>query len=172
MRATTEQDRRVGDILLLSRLAPLTVAAAAAPPGDVGSPHAVLGFGVLTVAAMLALRFTGRRLALYTAIVTVSAVAAMIASLARMVAMTGAVTLFCCVVLACVLAYQSAPAISPSVGRHPAAGVPVGHQSVGFRGSARPAHHRGALRAVVRRSWRGRRRYAMCCSRRSAPGRS
>ena len=61
------QDRRVGDIMLLSGLAPLTVAAAAAPPGGVGSPQAVLGFGVLTVAATLALRFTGRRLAIYTA---------------------------------------------------------------------------------------------------------
>jgi type VII secretion integral membrane protein EccD len=111
MRATTHSDRLVADILLLSGLAPLTVAAASAPPGGVGSPQAVLGFGVLTVAAALALRFTGRRLALYTAIVTISGVAA-IASLARMVAMTSAVTNFTCVVLVCVLAYQAAPALS------------------------------------------------------------
>ncbi|OBH92051.1 type VII secretion integral membrane protein EccD [Mycobacterium sp. E2733] len=111
MRAHTEQDRRVADIMLLSGLAPLTVAAAAAPPGGVGSPHAVLGFGVLTIAAMLALRFTGRRLGLYTALVTVSVVTA-IAALARMVAMTSAVTLLTSVVLVCVLIYHTAPALS------------------------------------------------------------
>ena len=111
MRAHTEQDRRVADTMLLSGLAPLTVAAAAAPPGGVGSPHAVLGFGVLTIAAMLALRFTGRRLGLYTALVTVSVVTA-IAALARMVAMTSAVTLLTSVVLVCVLIYHSAPALS------------------------------------------------------------
>ncbi|BCI88339.1 hypothetical protein NIIDMKKI_35450 [Mycobacterium kansasii] len=62
MRAKTDADRRVADIMLMSGLAPLAVAAAAAPPGPVGSPQAVLGFGVLSVAATLALRFTGRRL--------------------------------------------------------------------------------------------------------------
>ncbi len=111
MRARTDQDRRVGDIMLLSTLAPLSVAAAAAPPGGVGSPQAVLGFGILTIAAALALRFTGRRLALYTAIVTISLVAA-IAALSRMVAMTSAVTLFTSVVLLCVLVYHAAPALS------------------------------------------------------------
>lgn len=111
MRARTDQDRRIADIMLLSGLAPLTVAAAAAPPGGVGSPHAVLGFGVLTIAAMLAVRFTGRRLGLYTALITVSVVGA-IAALARMVAMTGAVTLLTSVVLLSVLVYHTAPALS------------------------------------------------------------
>lgn len=111
MRARTDQDRRIADIMLLSGLAPFTVAAAAAPPGGVGSPHAVLGFGVLTIAAMLALRFTGRRLGLYTALITVSVVTA-IAALARMVAMTGAVTLLTSVVLLSVLVYHTAPALS------------------------------------------------------------
>ncbi len=111
MRAQTDQDRRVGDIKLLSSLAPLSLAAAAAPPGGVGSPQAVLGFGVLTIAAALALRFTGRRLGLYVAIVTISLVAA-IAALARMVAMTSAVTLFASVVLLCVFVYHAAPALS------------------------------------------------------------
>ncbi|OJZ74213.1 type VII secretion integral membrane protein EccD [Mycobacterium paraffinicum] len=111
MRARTDQDRRIADIMLLSGLAPLTVSAAAAPPGGVGSPHAVLGFGVLTIAAMLALRFTGRRLGLYTALITVSVVTA-IAALARMVAMTGAVTLLSSVVLLSVLVYHTAPALS------------------------------------------------------------
>ncbi|MGV0161584.1 type VII secretion integral membrane protein EccD [Mycobacterium colombiense] len=111
MRAHTPQERRVADTMLLSSLVPIAIAAASAPPGGVGSPHAVLGFGVLTIAAILALRFTGRRLAIYTAMVTVSLIAA-VAALARMVAMTSAVTLFTCVVLVSVMVYQSAPAIS------------------------------------------------------------
>ncbi len=111
MRAKTQQERLVADTLLMSGLAPIAVGAAGAPPGGVGSPHAVLGFGVLTVAALLALRFTGRRLGTYTAIITVSSVAT-IASLARMVAMTSAVTLFTSTVLVCVLAYHAAPSLS------------------------------------------------------------
>ena len=111
MRAKTHSDRLVADIMLLGGLAPLTVAAASAPPGGMGSPQAVLGFGVLAVAAALALRFTGRRLSIYTAIVTISAVAA-VASLVRMVAMTSAVTGFACVLLVCVIAYHAAPALS------------------------------------------------------------
>jgi ESX secretion system protein EccD len=111
MRAQTQSDRRVADIMLVSSLGPLAVAAAGAPPGGVGSPHAVLGFGVLTVSAILALRFTGRRLALYTAIITVSGVA-MVAALARMVALTSAVTMLTTIVLVSVIGYQSAPALS------------------------------------------------------------
>jgi type VII secretion integral membrane protein EccD len=111
MRARTEQDRRVGDIMLLSGLTSLAVAAAGAPPGGVGSPQAVLGFAVLAISAMLALRFTGRRLGTYTAIATVSGIAA-IAALTRMVAMTGAVTLLSSVVLVSVFGYQCAPALS------------------------------------------------------------
>jgi type VII secretion integral membrane protein EccD len=111
MRAQTQSDRRVADIMLVSSLGPLAVAAAGAPPGGVGSPHAVLGFGVLTVSAILALRFTGRRLALYTAIITVSGVA-MVAALARMIALTSAVTMLTTIVLVSVIGYQSAPALS------------------------------------------------------------
>jgi type VII secretion integral membrane protein EccD len=111
MRASTREQRRVGDIMLISGLAPLSLAAAAAPPGPVGSPQAVLGFGVLTVATMLALRFTGRRLSIYTALVTISAVTA-VASLSRMVANTSAVTLLASVVLVSVICYHCAPAIS------------------------------------------------------------
>ncbi|BDB42601.1 type VII secretion integral membrane protein EccD [Mycobacterium sp. 20KCMC460] len=111
VRAKTDADRRVGDTLLMSGLVPLTVTAAAAPPGPVGSPNAVLGFGVLAVAAALALRFTGRRLAIYTAIVTVTALATL-ASLSRMVAATSAVTLLSCLVLASVLLYHAAPALA------------------------------------------------------------
>lgn len=111
MRAKTQAERLVGDTMLMSSLAPLTVAAAGAPPGSAGSPQAVLGFGVLTVAAALTLRFTGRRLGAYTAMVTISGVAT-VASLARMVAMISTVTMFTCIVLACVLAYHAAPALA------------------------------------------------------------
>lgn len=37
MRAKTDADRRVADIMLMSAIMPVTVAAAAAPPGPVGS---------------------------------------------------------------------------------------------------------------------------------------
>jgi type VII secretion integral membrane protein EccD len=110
-RAKTVQNRRAGDILMWSGLAPLAVGAAAAPPGPVGAPNAVMGFAVAGVGAMLAMRFTGRRLATGTAIVTVC-LAATIASLARMAFDTGMVTLLTCILLACVFGYQSAPALS------------------------------------------------------------
>jgi type VII secretion integral membrane protein EccD len=111
MRAKTVPDRRAGDIILLSGLAPLAIAAAATPPGPVGAPHALFGIAVTGVAAMLALRLTGRLLGTYTAIVTICA-AATLASLARMALNTGAVTLMTCVLLACVIGYHSAPAMS------------------------------------------------------------
>jgi type VII secretion integral membrane protein EccD len=111
MRAKTEPNRRAGDILLLSGLAPLAVGAAAAPPGPVGSPHAVMGSVVAGVGALLIMRMTGRRLGIGTAIVTVC-VAATAASLARMALGAGAVTLMTSVLLACVFGYQSAPTMS------------------------------------------------------------
>jgi type VII secretion integral membrane protein EccD len=110
-RAKSVPDRRAGDILLWSGLVPLAVAAAAAPPGPVGAPHAVMGFAVTLVGAMLIMRFTGRQLGIGTAIVTVC-LAATIASLARMALGTGAVTLLTCILLACVFGYQSAPSLS------------------------------------------------------------
>lgn len=110
-RSKTVEERRAGDMLLLSGLAPLAVAAAAAPPGPVGAPQAVLGFVVPGVASMLVMRLTGRRLAIYTAIVTICT-ATLAASLARMVFGTGSVTLMTCVLLACVLGYHGAPSLS------------------------------------------------------------
>ncbi|GBE67229.1 type VII secretion integral membrane protein EccD [Mycobacterium sp. MFM001] len=111
MRATSVAGRRVGDLVLISGLAMLSVAAAAAPPGPVGAPHAALGFAVGGVASMLALRLTGRRLGIYTALVTICA-AAMLAGAARMLLSTGPVTLMCCVLLACVIGYHAAPSMS------------------------------------------------------------
>lgn len=110
-RAQTVQDRRAGDMLLWGGVVPLSIAAASAPPGPVGAPQAVMGFAVATVAAMLIMRFTGRRLGTGTAIVTIG-LAATLASLARMAFGTGTVTLLTCILLACVFGYHSAPAMS------------------------------------------------------------
>jgi type VII secretion integral membrane protein EccD len=110
-RAHTPENRRAGDMLLWSGVGPLAIAAAAAPPGPVGSPHAVMGFAVTTVAAMMIMRFTGRRLAIGTAVVTASLIAT-IASLFRMAFDTGAVTLLTSILLVCVFGYHSAPAMS------------------------------------------------------------
>ncbi len=110
-RAKSLQDRGAGDTLLWSGLAPLAVAAAAAPPGPVGAPHSVMGFAVAGVGAMLIMRFTGRRLGTGTAIVTIC-LAATIASLARMALGSGAVALLTCILLACVFGYHGAPALS------------------------------------------------------------
>lgn len=111
LRSRTVHDRRAGDMMLLSGLAPLAVAAAATPPGPVGAPHAVLGFVVAGVASMLIMRLTGRWLATYTAIVTICT-AVTVASLARMVLDASPVTLMTCVLLACVLGYHGAPSLS------------------------------------------------------------
>src|SRR5699024_6360704 len=67
--------------------------------------------GVAGIGALLLLRFTGRRLAVYTAIITIS-VAAMLVGVLRMVALTSPVTLMCCVLLACVLGYHAAASLS------------------------------------------------------------
>ena len=104
-------DRMIGELMLLTGLAPLTVAAAAAPPGPVGAPQAVLGFAVLGVAAMLILRFTGRQLAMCTAIATVS-IAVTVTAGVRMIAMSSAVTLLGSLLLACVVAYHATPTLA------------------------------------------------------------
>ena len=130
-RAKTVQDRRVGDVMLISSFAALTVGAGAAPPGPLGSPHALLGAAVLTVSAMLALRFTR--------------------SPTRPVHghrhgqrggddrepgpdgrddQCGDPALLCGAGLRDRLPRRAGPI--PPAGRHPAAGVPVGHQPLGL----------------------------------------
>jgi type VII secretion integral membrane protein EccD len=110
-RSETVQNRRAGDLLLWAAIPPLAISAASAPPGPVGSPHALMGFAVAAVAAMLILRFTGRRLAAGTAIVTIT-LTATVASLARMAFDNGAVTLLTSILLVCVFGYHTAPALS------------------------------------------------------------
>lgn len=111
IQARNASDRRVGDILLASGLVPLTVAAAAAVPGEVGAAQAALGFGVAGIGALSVIRLTGRQLAAYSAVAVISA-AVTFAGVLRMVFLTGAVTLMACVYLACVLAYQWSPSLS------------------------------------------------------------
>ncbi len=111
LRARTGADCRVGDTLLLGAIPAVAVAAAVAVPGQMGAPHAALGFGVAGSAGLLAARFTGRRLAAYTAVVTMAA-AVLGVAVVRMVAPTSAVTMLGCLFLLCVLGYQWAPSIS------------------------------------------------------------
>lgn len=111
MQSRSAAGRRVGDTLLLAGMAPLVVAAAAAVPGQVGAAHAAMGFGAAGITALLLIRLTGRQLATYTAIATVSLVVTA-AGVLRMLFMTGAVTLMTCVLLGCVLAYQGAASLS------------------------------------------------------------
>jgi type VII secretion integral membrane protein EccD len=110
-RSQTVQNRRAGDLLLWAAIAPFAISAASAPPGPVGSPHAVMGFAVAGVAAMVIMRFTGRRLAAGTAIVTIAATAT-VASLCRMAFDNGAVTLLTSILLVAVFGYHAAPALS------------------------------------------------------------
>jgi type VII secretion integral membrane protein EccD len=110
-RARSVPDRQVGDVLLVTGLAPLGVLCAAAVPGPLGAPHAALGFGVAGIAAVLIVRFTGRCLALCTALITV-ALAVTLVAVVRMLWVTGAVTLLTCLLLVVVLALHGAPALA------------------------------------------------------------
>ncbi|BBY52983.1 type VII secretion integral membrane protein EccD [Mycobacterium koreense] len=110
LRADTVLDYRLADTLLVTTLPVLAVAAAAAVPGPVGAAHAALGFGVAGVAALLLLRFTGRRVALYFAVV-VLALAVTVAAVLRMTLLTGAVTLLTSLLLASVFFYHTAASL-------------------------------------------------------------
>jgi type VII secretion integral membrane protein EccD len=109
--ARSADDHRAGDILVLSGLPAVAVTAASAIPGPVGAPHAALGFGVLSAISVVLARFTGRRLATYTAVVTISA-AVTIAAVARMLTSTGTVTLFGCLFIVSVLGYHCAAPVA------------------------------------------------------------
>lgn len=111
VRARTDTDRRVGDILISGAIPVLAVAAASAVPGPMGAPHGALGFGVAGAAALLAARFTGRRLGVYTAVVTMAA-AVTIATVIRMVLQTSAMTLMGSLLLVSIVGYHCAASIS------------------------------------------------------------
>lgn len=111
VRATRTEPRRIGDTLLLTGVVPAGVGAAAVVPGPVGAPHAALGVATLISAAVLIVRFTGRYIALGTAVV-VAGGAAGLAALARMFLVTSAVTLLTTVLLASVLIMHLAPTVA------------------------------------------------------------
>lgn len=110
VRAETLRDYRLADTLLVGSLPPLSVAAAAAVPGPVAAAHAALGFGVAGVAALLMLRFTGRRLALYSTVIVLG-LAVTVAAVLRMTLLTGAVTLLTCVLLLSMFFYHTAASL-------------------------------------------------------------
>lgn len=110
VRASSVLDYRLADTLLVSSLPPLAIAAAGAVPGPVAAAHAALGFGVAGIAALLMLRFTGRRLTLYFAVI-VLAFAVTVSAVLRMTLLTAAVTLLTCVLLASVFLYHKAASL-------------------------------------------------------------
>lgn len=102
---------RIGDVLLLTGSMPAAVAAAAAVPGPVGAPHTALGLVTVVTAAVLIVRFTGRYLALGTAVVVGGAAVAVVALL-RMLLVTSAVILLAGLLLAAVLGMHWAPTLA------------------------------------------------------------
>ncbi|OBJ71902.1 type VII secretion integral membrane protein EccD [Mycobacterium sp. 1274756.6] len=106
IQARTSRDFRLADTMLVSSLPPLAVAAAAAVPGPLAAAHAALGFGVAGIAAMLMLRFTGRRLTIYSSVIVV-ALAVTVSAVLRMALLADAVTLLTSVLLAAVFFYHT-----------------------------------------------------------------
>lgn len=98
----------VADTFLLLAAATTAMAAALAIPGPLGAVHAGLGAAVTLAAAVLIMRFTGRHVALCTAVVVISA-AALAAGVARMLLVTSAVTLLGIVLMVSILCIKPAP---------------------------------------------------------------
>lgn len=103
--------RGLGDTLLLTGCVPAAVAAGAAVPGPVGAPHAALGLATTVVAALLVVRFTGRHIALGTAVL-VTAAAGMVVGLVRMVLVTSAPILLAVLLLVAVIGMHVAPTMA------------------------------------------------------------
>ena len=110
-RSSDVPGREVGDALLLTGCAVAAVGAAAAIPGAVGASHAALGLAAVVIAALLVVRFTGRYIALGTAVV-VTGVAGLAVGLARMWLVTSAVPLLACLLLAAALGMHMAPMLA------------------------------------------------------------
>ncbi|WP_241474036.1 type VII secretion integral membrane protein EccD [Mycolicibacterium neoaurum] len=98
----------VADTFLLVAAATTAVAAALAIPGPLGAVHAGLGAAVTLAAAVLIMRFTGRHVALCTAVVVISA-AALATGVARMLLVTSAVTLLGIVLMVSIICIKLAP---------------------------------------------------------------
>jgi type VII secretion integral membrane protein EccD len=110
-RSSTVLGRQIGDALLLTGCVPAAVGTAAAVPGQVGASQVTLGAATVLVAAVLIARFTGRYIALGTAVV-VAGTAGLVIGLARMCLVTSAVTLLTSLLLAAGLGMHMAPMVA------------------------------------------------------------
>lgn len=98
----------VGDMLLGLGALAVAVSAGMAVPGPVGAAHVALGAALLVAAGVLAIRFTGRHIALNTAAIVLGA-AALITGLARMLIVPSAVTLLASLLLVALVGIKVAP---------------------------------------------------------------
>lgn len=103
--------RALGDTLLLTGCLPAAVAAAAAVPGPMGAPHAALGLATVLVAALLVVRFTGRHIALGTALIVTAAAGAVI-GLVRMTLVTSAPILLAVLLLVSLIGMHMSPTVA------------------------------------------------------------
>lgn len=110
-RARSQLARQIGDTLLLTGCVPAAMGTAAAVPGPVGAPHAALGLATLVAAALLIVRFTGRYIALGTAVVVAGAAGAAV-GLLRMWLVTSAVVLLTVLLLVALLGVHVAPTVA------------------------------------------------------------
>ena len=103
--------RGVGDTLLLTGCVPAVVGAAGAVPGPVGAPHAALGLATVLFAAVLVVRFTGRHIALGTAVI-VTAAAGVVVGVVRMVLVTSAPILLTVLLLVALIGMHVSPTMA------------------------------------------------------------
>ena len=100
--------RGIGDTLLVTGCVSAALGAAALVPGPVGAPHAALGLAALASAAVLVVRFTGRHIALGTAVV-IAAAAGVAIGLVRMTLVTSAPILLTVLLLVSVVGMHVTP---------------------------------------------------------------
>ena len=106
--AVLQAELFVADTFLLLAAATTAIAAAVAIPGPLGAVHAGLGAAVTLASAVLIVRFTGRHIALCTALVVVSG-ATLAAGVARMLLVTSAVTLLGTALLVSIVCIKLTP---------------------------------------------------------------
>ncbi|WP_301150498.1 type VII secretion integral membrane protein EccD [Mycobacterium simiae] len=107
--------RTIGDTLLWAAAVPAAVGGAAAVPGPVGAPHAALGLAAISAAAILMVRFTGRHVALGTAVITAGLAGAVVA-MVRMALVTSAPILLSVLLLVSMVAMHLAPTVARLAG--------------------------------------------------------
>lgn len=101
----------VGDVLRLVGALAVALGAAMAIPGPLGAPNAGLGAGVVVAAAALIARYTGRHIALCTAVIVLGT-AVVVTGVARMVLVTSAVILLTSVLLVAMIGLKLTPSIA------------------------------------------------------------